>query len=200
MPDWDENSEPLLRNLTQVLRRVRDQARAREMPDREMIREWHRATMSGLDVPNPDWVAVYRGEPGAERVKVTIGAHEGVPSSEVGSQLREFQERLHAVLSRLDGILARDQEPDSDQLAAVMDTCAWAHSEWVRIHPFANGNGRTARLLANAIAMRYGLPPFIRLRPRPDGGYGAAGEAAMRGDWQPTALVFRTMLRNFPEE
>ena len=62
------------------------------------------------------------------------------------------------------------------------------------MHPFANGNGRTARLLANAIALRYGLPPFVRLRPRPGLGYPAAAEASMRGDYQPLATVFGRML------
>lgn len=51
-----------------------------------------------------------------------------------------------------------------------------------------------ARLWANCVALRYGLPPFVRLRPRPDGGYGTAGEASMKGDWQPTAVLFRRML------
>jgi hypothetical protein len=48
----------------------------------------------------------------------------------------------------------------------VIDLCAWVHAEWVRIHPFANGNGLTARLWANSLAVRYGLPPFIRFAPK----------------------------------
>jgi Fic family protein len=84
----------------------------------------------------------------------------------------------------------------ADRLAATLDVCAWVHAEWVRIHPFANGNGRTARLWANFIAMRYGLPPFVRLHPRPERGYGAAASAAMRGDWDQTALVFRRLYRD----
>lgn len=67
----------------------------------------------------------------------------------------------------------------------------------MRIHPFANGNGRTARLWANAIAMRYGLPPFVRLRPRPDFGYEAASGEAMRGKHQTTILAFRRLLAAF---
>jgi hypothetical protein len=70
----------------------------------------------------------------------------------------------------------------------------------VRIHPFANGNGRTARLWANFLATRYGLPPFVRLRPRPDDGYADAGINAMKGDWKPTAIVFRRLLEHFAEE
>jgi hypothetical protein len=93
-----------------------------------------------------------------------------------------------------------DQELDADQLAAVIDLCAWVHAEWVRIHPFANGNGRTARLWANSLAVRYGLPPFIRLRPRPNAGYGDAGAKSMQGDWKPTAVVFRRLLSDFLAE
>ena len=34
-------------------------------------------------------------------------------------------------------------------------------AEWIRIHPFANGNGRIARLWVNSIAMRYDLRPRV---------------------------------------
>jgi len=38
-------------------------------------------------------------------------------------------------------------------------------------------------------------PRFLgRFRPRPNAGYGRAAEAAMRGDWRPTAAAFRRML------
>ena len=83
---------------------------------------------------------------------------------------------------------------DIDGLAAAIDLAGWAHAEWVRIHPLANGNGRIARIWANAVLMRYGLPPVVRLRPRPDSGYGRAAAAAMRGNWRPTALAIRRML------
>jgi hypothetical protein len=78
-------------------------------------------------------------------------------------------------------MLPTGQEPDADQLAAVIDLCARVHAEWVRIHPFANGNGRTAHLWANCILMRYGLPPFIRFRPRPNFDNGEAGRQSNAG-------------------
>jgi hypothetical protein len=43
---------------------------------------------------------------------------------------------------------------------------------------------------------RYGLPPFIRLRPKPRG-YGDAGAKAMQGDWPPIASVFHQPLDGF---
>jgi hypothetical protein len=79
----------------------------------------------------------------------------------------------------------RPLELDEDQVAADS------------IHPFANGNGRTARLWVNSISMRYNLPPFLRLRPRPDAGYGDAGAEAMRGNWQPTIAMVRRHLEDF---
>ncbi len=36
-----------------------------------------------------------------------------------------------------------------------------AHLELARIHPFVDGNGRTARLLTNLLLMRHGYPPAL---------------------------------------
>src|SRR5271169_4498928 len=129
-----------------------------------------------------------------------VGSNYGVDSANVAGELARFEATLLTLCAQLDALLPPGQEPDADQLAAVVDLCAWVHAEWVRIHPFANGNGRTARLWANSLAMRYGLPPFIRLRPRPNAGYGGAGAKAMQGDWQTTARVFRRLLEDLLRE
>lgn len=46
---------------------------------------------------------------------------------------------------------------------------AWLHYHFVAIHPFVDGNGRTARLLMNLILLQYGypvaiIPPVNRVR------------------------------------
>jgi Fic family protein len=41
------------------------------------------------------------------------------------------------------------------------ERAALLHSEFVKIHPFVDGNGRTARLLQNFELMKYGFPPIV---------------------------------------
>ena len=197
MPDWDKDSPQLRANLAQILAEIAAAAQQREKPTVEAARRWQAIAMQDLEVSDLRYVGAFRGEPGLEYIAVRIGANYGVDPADVAESLKQFEAKLQTLVAELDRMLPRGEEPDTDQLAAIIDLCAWAHSEWVRIHPFANGNGRTARLWANSLAIRYGLPPFIRLRPRPNASYGQAGAKAMKGDWKPTAAVFHRLLEDF---
>lgn len=44
-------------------------------------------------------------------------------------------------------------------IVAVYELSFWAHFELVTIHPWADGNGRTCRLLMNLLQMEYGVLP-----------------------------------------
>ncbi len=44
-------------------------------------------------------------------------------------------------------------------VCAVYDLSFWAHYELVTIHPWADGNGRTSRLLMNLLQMEFGVLP-----------------------------------------
>jgi Fic/DOC family len=196
VPDWDADSPQLRKNLAKVLDGIIGTAQGREKPTLESARRWQALLMQNLKVPDSRFVGAFRGESGLENVQVKVGAHLGVAAARVERALSDFETKLQALVAELDSLLPIGQEPNADQLAAILDLCAWVHSEWVRIHPFANGNGRTARLWANSIALRYGLPPFVRLRPRPNSGYAEAGARAMLGDWKPTAIVFRRLFES----
>ncbi len=197
MPNWDEDSPQLRKNLAPILQEIARSASQRKIPTLEAARRWQTLAMEDLDAPDSRFVGAFRGEPGLEKVQVKVGSNFGVNSAKVAEELARFETKLQELVARLDALLPIGLEPDVDQLAAIIDLCAWVHAEWVRIHPFANGNGRTARFWANSLAMRYGVPPFIRLRSRPDAGYGDAGARAMQGDWKPTAVVFRRLLDDF---
>jgi cell filamentation protein len=42
----------------------------------------------------------------------------------------------------------------------IIETLIYTHYEFVKIHPFNNGNGRTGRLLMNLAAMKFGNKPL----------------------------------------
>jgi len=198
-PDWDDDSPELRANLTRLLESVEKDARLRVDPTVEAARRWQSDMMRGL-AAEPAYVGVFRGEPGLEWVQVRVGEIYRVASDEVVTALHDFERRLRSAVAHFDDAMPPGAEPNDDQVGAIIELCAWAHAEWVRIHPFANGNGRTARLWANSLAMRYGLPPFVRLRPRPDGSYGIVSRKAMLGDWEPTVALFGELLADFLEE
>jgi Fic/DOC family len=200
MADWDASSPELENNLRQVLEEIRDAARRRETPTVESARHWQAETVRNLNVPDARYVGAFRGELGLEKIQVRVNDRYGIAARNVAGALANFQDTVQQVIGRLDQLIPSGMDPDADQTAAILEVCAWVHAEWIRIHPFANGNGRTARLWVNSIAMRYQLPPFLQLRPRPAAGYGAAGAEAMRGNWQPTITVLRQLLGNFGQE
>lgn len=200
MADWDADSPELQDNLRRVISDIRDDAARRSRPTLAAARNWHATMMDGLDSRDPLAVGRFRGEAGLEACGVRIGRHAGTRSDRVADELDKFERDLQAVVRLLDDLIAPAKNLTADDLGAVLDLCAWTHAEWVRIHLFRNGNGRTARMWANLIALRYGLPPFVRSRPRPGGDYGRAAAEAMSGNWRPTATVFRRMYSAFVRE
>lgn len=65
-------------------------------------------------------------------------------------------------------------------VAAHPDTAFTAHRRLVDIHPFNDGNGRTARLLMNLVLIRGGYPP-IAIRPEDRAEYILALQTAQSG-------------------
>ena len=59
-------------------------------------------------------------------------------------------------------------------------TACAAHGRLVDIHPFNDGNGRTARLLMNLILIRGGYPP-VAVRPEDRPAYVGALQEAQAG-------------------
>jgi hypothetical protein len=66
------------------------------------------------------------------------------------------------------------------------EALAILHSEFERIHPFLDGNGRTGRLVTNLLLVRLGYPPAI-IRKRDRTRYLAALRKADHGDPGPLA-------------
>lgn len=82
------------------------------------------------------------------------------------------------------------------QTARPIESLAVSHSEFERIHPFLDGNGRTGRLILNLLLLRLGYAPaIIYLRDRTR--YLQALRSADTGDHGPLGeLLARSVLHN----
>jgi fido (protein-threonine AMPylation protein) len=73
----------------------------------------------------------------------------------------EVEQELQAVFASADHELrmVRDQPDDERFELAALTLAVRLHAEIVRIHPFEDGNGRTARLCAGLLLVELGLRP-----------------------------------------
>jgi len=141
-------------NLTSGAKPIRDYQEARNhaaafqfildsassAPDKKLVLGIHERILSGIDDRN---AGTYRNV----RVRIS-GSRVILPNY---MKVPELMDDFFKWLAR----------PAADVAAKAFD----AHFRLVSIHPFIDGNGRTARLLMNFILMREGYAPVI-VRPR----------------------------------
>lgn len=111
--------------------------------DEEPLSEWqinniHRLVLKGIDDSN---AGVYRGE------QVFISGARHVPPTAI-----LIPEKLEDMINWY--------KNEGSHLNAI-ERGAMLHAVFVGIHPFIDGNGRTARLLLNLELMKGGYPPVI---------------------------------------
>ncbi len=217
MTPWDDDDPAdlptIAANTSALLGRLRISAPARPMPAADDICGWHTAIYAGCNVPVAGYVGHFRGDQGVpELVGYEVGVGptqpDGYPdrvgrwSAELPAALSSLFTGVTAALAQLDEVLAPGQRPTSvDELEAVVGLTALVHGEWLRLHPFANGNGRTGRLWVAFIALRYSVPIFVSVKPRPaDVAYERAARASMgrpptfAGDHSTAVAVFGHLL------
>ena len=80
-----------------------------------------------------------------------------------------------------------------------IDCLTFAHYEFIHIHPFNNGNGRTGRILMNIIALKFGYKPLELYHREGDSrkAYIDAMKLADKGDFEPLATLIRKELTAF---
>lgn len=71
----------------------------------------------------------------------------------------DVPERMHELINRLTTQKEKIQRGDKDALHPVQLAFQF-HLDYITIHPFYDGNGRTVRILTNLILISYGYPPI----------------------------------------
>lgn len=215
-PPWEDDplDLPLISaNAAGLTVSLRATAGARFLPTLADLLGWHSTLYEGCRVPVAGNVGHLRGEAAvSELVDYEVGVGPDMPdgwpdrvgvwSHTVAAETTSFLAAAHAALTHLDDFLPTGRRPQTvDELHAVVALPAHVHGEYVRMHPFANGNGRTARTWAAFIALRYLLPVFVVAKPRPhDVAYARAARDSMgrpptfTGDHSTAVAVFGHLL------
>jgi cell filamentation protein len=141
------------------------------------VRAMHRTWLGELY----PWAGEYRN------VNVSKGGFMFAAAAQIPRLMAEFERRDLKALTPCCGM---------DENALIVAT-ARTHAELVLIHPFREGNGHFARLLAWLMALQAGLPPldFWPLQGRGKAAYVAAIHAALAGNYEPMEAMFRSVIR-----
>lgn len=111
----------------------------------------HKAVMPlvAADIMNPvgGWKREYNGATGL--VDGRVKYMEYAAPERVATLMAGWMKRFNELLKK------------SKSGGDVLDAYLWAHISFVRIHPFFDGNGRMARLLANLPVLLGGEPPIV---------------------------------------
>lgn len=90
------------------------------------------------------------------------------------------------------GLLADDVNGYLEEGRRSLTIAAYLHAKIFDIHPFADGNGRTARLLMNGVLLAMGMPPIV-VHAQNHGAYHAALDVFhLEGDLEPLKRFLMT--------
>lgn len=110
-------------------------------------------------------------------VRITGAAHKPPAPSEMYMQVKDFFVTLPEKTAQFNAI----------QLAA------YTHAEFVRIHPFEDGNGRTSRLIMNYQLMANGFLPISIAKEKRLEYFNVLEEYAVNGNLEPFAEMITTL-------
>jgi Fic family protein len=130
----------------------------------KVIKDIHHLILKNIDDKN---AGKYRNI----NVRISGHHHEPIHHLKVPEQVKDLLDWYNHVADSIDPV----------ELAAML------HFKFVYIHPFVDGNGRTARLLMNFVLMQRGYPPAI-LKADPQkrlAYYETLEMASVQGDQEP---------------
>lgn len=168
--EWDDQLEQtsearlaLAVGQARVERWINERAQVRPL-DVSVLLGFHRTMFEDVW---PDFAGRLRGpDPGQIPINVTFGNYRGEQYKDVPFYVDKLFDRVPAYLKQLDDM---QLQPDAEFFKSqVCQVASYIHCRLIDIHPFANGNGRTARLCVNYFAVRYGFLPISIERPKGD--------------------------------
>jgi len=184
----------VLKNLLGITRkRDMDEAeiRALESAQEKLYLEYdagHRFTASDIQYMHKLWLGgIYEWAGEYRQVNVSKGGFFFAAAGQIPSLMAEFEQ----------GPLSRHTPCAYKDMARVIEALAEVHVELLLIHPFREGNGRLARLLAMLMANQAGLPllDFTFIKGKKKDEYFAAVRAGLDRDYGPMSGIFELVVK-----
>jgi fido (protein-threonine AMPylation protein) len=129
-------------------------------------------------------------------VQVEIGAIPGtrfeLVIAELADLLNDFSNQMSLLEIRWPLLTPRDRA------TRFAIHTAYLVGEFIKIHPFINGNGRISRFLWNWSLYRFGVAAQVRVAPRPDPPYNTVMQLAMSGQRAELARLILIHLASNP--
>lgn len=128
-----------------------------------------------------DWAGTWR------TTTVTVGQLTPPEPSKILQLMYQFIDHLNFKI--------RNAETHQNHI----DCLTFAHYEFIRIHPFNNGNGRTGRILMNIVALKFGYKPLELYYREGDSriAYIDAMKSADNGNFEPLTTLISKELTAF---
>jgi cell filamentation protein len=183
----------VLKNLLGIRRkREMDRVEAREQlrAFQELIRIYgrsHRFSAADVCRIHKIWLGkVYPWAGNYRQVNVSKGNLRFATASQIPHLMEELE----------NGPLREFTPCRFDSVEEIARALAVVHVELVLIHPFREGNGRVARMLANLMALQAGLAPFdfSALKGRKRKEYFAAIQAGFKRDYTSMEKIFSGLI------
>jgi Fic family protein len=154
LPESQQYLEQEIVNILKALDGVKDSSHSGKkfQLTRQWILEVHAQLLENLDTPDH----VVPGE--TRKVSVVVGPYKGPPVEDVNYLLDQLCDWLNQMLAARDGLT--EKSPDQAFFHTFF-IAILTHLYIAWIHPFGDGNGRTARVLECAIFEHSGLVPWI---------------------------------------
>ncbi|HYG74226.1 MAG TPA: Fic family protein [Planctomycetota bacterium] len=199
-PDWSDDSKErekaAFRVASKQVYRLVESSASHQLLTQEAVRSWHRLLFK--DIVPLDYYAGNFRQVSSERPCLNgyaeIAGRFGSPPHLVTKHMQTLVLGLRAHVASLE--LHWEDKPAPDRALFLAQIIGWLVGNYIRIHPFMNGNGRTSRLLWAWGLLRFELPAQCRIGLRPNPPYSELMEAAMKGDDTPLQLY---ILRNMAE-
>jgi cell filamentation protein len=183
----------VLRNLLGI-KRVREmnilEAQALQSATDQFIRtfdENHRFTAADIRNMHRTWLgAIYPWAGDYRNLNVSKGDFLFAASHLIPELMSDFEKK----------VMTRRTPCRYSGWPKIADALAEVHAEFVLIHPFREGNGRIARLLATLMALQAGLPQldFTPLAENRGKKYIAAIQAGLDRNYEPLTQIFEKII------